>query len=168
MNSHSVRPARTAKVSNQFDVLMPEVEVEAEEESEGEAREVKRLPRIRGPTKKMREDHKVEGHAVYRPWCGDCVAGRGRRRVHRAVDREGEEATPVVALDYGFLGLRCTEVEEDDPEILMTLLAMHDQGGNALAGLVVPEKGGAEGYAAAKVASKLEQWGHGPVFLKIR
>ena len=60
-----------------------------------------RLRRPREPTEQERQEHE-RLHEPYRAWCPACVSGRGRVEYHLTQDR-GENAIPVVGVDYGFM-----------------------------------------------------------------
>ena len=133
----------------------------SEDEERGERR-VKKMIKAVSPTKEQREQHKCTGHAVYRNWCSDCVAGRGQSKRHyRGIPVQGE--LPLLSIDYGFLGPRCKLCKEDDPEILMTFLGLNCQLTGGLAGLAVREKGLAGGDTADRVCEKISKWGHGGI-----
>ena len=131
-----------------------------------ESRSTLKLPRMRRVSRAEREEHERTGHACYRNWCDDCVAGRGKSHIHKVYQHPTELENPIVSLDYGFLGPRCKECDEDDPDILTMFLAVKSKGLECLAGVAVPEKGFAGGYTAKKVSSILDAWGHGPVCLR--
>jgi len=68
------------------------------------------------PTEEERRNHEV-CHVPYRAWCRHCVAGRGRAEPHYHHEN-GEDAVPVVGLDYGYLG--DAEQDPDASPILFT------------------------------------------------
>lgn len=54
------------------------------------------------PTAQERLDHE-QYHEPCRAWCPACVAGRGRVPYHKKTAEHGEDAIPVLGIDYGFL-----------------------------------------------------------------
>ena len=71
-----------------------------------------RLPQvIKGPSANMRQEYDATGHAVFRPWCLHCIAGKGLRKPH--VDA-GESEETEIFFDYGF----DTEEKENAPMIV--------------------------------------------------
>ena len=60
---------------------------EANEELEPvETRDARRAPTPSDPTTAEVENHKLEGHAVFRSWCRHCVRGRCREAAHSSVE----------------------------------------------------------------------------------
>ena len=95
------------------------------------------------------------------------MAGRGRARQHREVRRkDGADEVPTISIDYGFLGPRCRECEDDDPDTLLTFLAMKDRLNKDIAAIAVPEKGLAGGHTVTKVEKVLDSWGRGDIAIK--
>ena len=136
------------------------------EEREVESRRVRRLERMRKPTPEEKAQHESTGHAVYRPWCESCVAGRGHSKVHRQVNRDRRGEVPVVSIDYGFMGPRSALVEEDNPDVLMTFLGIKDRECKAMVALTVPEKGSANGSTARRVSEAIDGFGHSEICLR--
>ena len=127
-------------------------EEEEEEREEVDARAPKRLGRMTQPTRAERAEHECTDHAVYRSWCKCCVAGQGRSRNHRAHQRDLEMEVPVMSINYGFLGPQCQLCDEDDPDTLITFLAIKGRQSRGALGIAVPEEGDADGYTVEKVA----------------
>eukprot|EP00973_Karenia_brevis_P089269 12379835-Karenia_brevis.AAC.1 len=73
--------------------------------------------------KKERELHECSGHATYRPWCRSCVAGRGRSQPHFSITPD-VHATPIVAVDYGYLEARGDSSDAPRP-ILISRISFH-------------------------------------------
>ena len=140
-------------------------EGEEENEQEHEQRAPKVMGRVAAPTRAMKDEHEASGHATFRSWCAHCVEGRGRTRQNRKVEREVENEVVVVSMDYGFLGPRCQLCDEDDVDVMITFIGARDRKSKGIAGITVPEKGSAQGYAAERVDKQLAAWGHGPVCL---
>ena len=88
--------------------------------AEDGTRDVKGAREVGTPTNEEWRRHVLSGHAVYRPWCPACVAGRGRSDYHRRTEQDRKTETPVIAVDCAFFGRR-GDVTQDD------------RGGNALA-----------------------------------
>ena len=64
---------------------------------EGEGLVVPRVPRLPPePSARQIIDHELTGHAVYRSWCRQCVASKGRAHAH-ASREEGE--LPDIGID---------------------------------------------------------------------
>ena len=61
------------------------------------------LPRPELPSDEMVRRHSLT-HTPYADWCRYCVIGRGQESHHRRSQNEIDDATPVLALDYCFLG----------------------------------------------------------------
>ena len=98
-------------------------------EQEDEDPEVAHAPKtVRAceqPTPEILRQHQCT-HLPYQPWCGDCVAGRGRDRVHRAVVHEEVEC-PVVEMDYTYMKTR------DDDAVQPVLVAVEKKTGFGVA-----------------------------------
>ena len=173
MNSSPVRPVPDGQVlcSNRYELLAPNEEADETQEDDGDhadhgERAPHQAPRIEVATKEMREAHEAAGHATYRSWCRACVAGRGRSKYHRRIDREDVNCVPVVSMDYGFLGPQCELCEGDDTQVLLTFLGLRDRKSRSIAGLTVPHKGPDNGYPVSRVVRQLDEWGRGDVILR--
>ena len=85
------------------------------EESE-EAAKVRLLPSPTPPSRQEMLEHNIS-HMPFRSWCPHCVAGKAKANKH--VHTGGLEAseTPVVSMDYMFMGDRSSEdAEVEDVE----------------------------------------------------
>ena len=81
--------------------------VVADEEEAGavveeEAEVIKPLPTPETPTRSDVLSDRVT-HYHNRPWCEDCVEGRGREFGHSSGDR-GSHGTPIISFDYCYIG----------------------------------------------------------------
>ena len=65
------------------------------------------------PSPQERDQHESTGHAVFRSWCGPCVAGRGRAQAHSSQEHSSD-VTAVVSWDYGFLSSKAHKGTEDE------------------------------------------------------
>ena len=61
------------------------------------------LPRPELPSDEAVRRHNLT-HTPYADWCRYCVIGRGQESHHRRSQNEIDDATPVLAMDYCFLG----------------------------------------------------------------
>ncbi len=64
------------------------MESQSEEEMGEEPEETRSAEAASAPSKKMREQHEVENHAVFRSWCQICVESRGLGTQHRRRRKE--------------------------------------------------------------------------------
>ena len=71
-------------------------------QKEQKHKEPKGLRKVLGPTKWEKEMHQLT-HLPYRPWCEECVAGKGHSKHHQKVIREEQEMAPTVSMGYGFI-----------------------------------------------------------------
>ena len=55
------------------------------------------------PSREAVESHMLT-HSPFAPWCRACISGRGRDAPHFRQGGEETAATPVISLDYFFLG----------------------------------------------------------------
>ena len=74
---------------------LEEGEVHVEEESEEDAAEPKHATDIKSPSADQVEQHRVS-HYPYRPWCKQCVMGRGVGRPHATSTTES--SVPIVRM----------------------------------------------------------------------
>ena len=56
------------------------------------------------PSYQERESHR-RTHIPYRPWCRECVQGRGRDRPHKRIDRTSD-GVPIISLDFSSLATK--------------------------------------------------------------
>ena len=134
------------------------------------------------PTRKEREEHEAT-HTPYRSWCRYCVAGSGKSGHHRRrTDAEKEEdAVPVIAMDYFFLGnkRKVFGASKDDDErskeaeaknegnAMMPVLMVKDVNKTKMAtAYAVPSKGMSTSWIASRVAEDIAAWGYGKIVLK--
>eukprot|EP00959_Pyramimonas_sp_CCMP1952_P144404 3022889-Pyramimonas_sp.AAC.2 len=84
------------------------MEGEGQHEVLGDEQERARLPhRTPKPSQQEIEDHEAGGHASFRTWCADCVAGKRQANPHAATCEKLE--IPEISFDYGCMG--AVEVE---------------------------------------------------------
>ena len=69
---------------------------------DGDEAMVLRVPNLPPePSARQIAEHELTGHAVYRSWCRNCVASKGRAYAHSS--REDGELLEI-GIDYGFFG----------------------------------------------------------------
>ena len=87
----------------------------------------------------MPEREVVERHALthlpFTPWCEACVRGRAQEEQHRRRLEAVQSVTPVLAMDYCFMGL------EGEKESVATTLVIQDSVSGYAGAAVVPSKG---------------------------
>ena len=100
------------------------------------------------------ESHQLT-HIPFAPWCRACTAGRGRETPHfrHGGGEETAAATPVVSLDYFFLGL------------IVPTIVLCDGNTTYSLGLMVPRKGPLP-YAVRGVCVFLQELGYTRMILK--
>ena len=140
----------------------PMVEEEEVGEEERSAR-IQQLPRV-APTAtqpgKMEMLRRRVTHVPYAGWCPECVAGRGRDRPHQ----QGQQLeTPLVEVDYGFLGMGTEERQMTAP----VLLARVRPGGYCFA-CVATQKGRGDVYAIGQLHAFLEEAGLAGQVIRMR
>ena len=152
-----------------YEILYPVDEMrEGEEEISGKGGEqypVSVVPDVKGPTREEREAHEMAAHVPYRPWCGHCVAGRGKTRYHHRHEGDREGEVPLVSMDYGFLGAKA-QLEETEELVKLTFLGVRDRESGAIASLALPVKGSGDGYATKRMTETLDEWGRGECVIK--
>ena len=87
------------------------------------------------PTPEQRENHFLENHAVYRPWCEVCVKSRGLGTQHRrTLKKEAAESSegPRIFSDYFFMS-----TDEDS----VPMLALKFSRSKRIAATALPRKG---------------------------
>ena len=107
-----------------------------------EAEAIKPLPTPETPTRSEVLSHRVL-HYPYRPWCEDCVEGRGREFGHSSCDR-GSHGTPIVSFDYCFIGDKgevLTQEEFEADEGAIKVLVVKESRKKGIFGHVVPRIG---------------------------
>lgn len=112
---------------------------EQQEEEGGEAleesEEFRKSQAAQEPTPEQKENHFLENHAVYRPWCEICVKSRGLGTQHRrATQKEAQESAegPRIFSDYFFMS-----TEEDS----VPMLALKFSRSKRVAATALPSKG---------------------------
>ena len=98
--------------------------------------ELRKTSKIEEPTQEQRARHELENHAIFRPWCKACVAGRGmgshhlrRKKDRAAAFRDG----PFIYSDYFFMS---TEEEGSIP-----MLAIKYSRSGRISATALPAKG---------------------------
>ena len=92
-------------------------------------------------------------HYPYRPWCPDCVEGRGHEFGHSAAQHGEGRSIPTVSCDYCFIEDKAdieTQAEAEAEPGSIKVLVVHDNRSKAVFAHVVPVKGGDEGGFAVK------------------
>ena len=97
--------------------LSPLDEGGSDEVDEGK-RAIAPLRASSAPTAEEVEEHEANGHCNYRSWCRACVAGRGRSDAHVS-ENSDENALPMVAIDYAYLGDSANDSEDKASPILV-------------------------------------------------
>ena len=96
-----------AASSNQMPAQSDPEEMKGKEEGEeerihSEMRRPKKFGRIRQPTSKQIETHRLN-HLPYAEWCPICVGSKGRERPHfKKEEEDSEDRLPQFGLDCGF------------------------------------------------------------------
>ena len=96
-------------------------------------------------------------HLPYRSWCKISVAARGYAQPHGLIERD-EHETPLVSLDYWFLG------EREEPGCLANLL-VKDASTKVLFAISVPQKG-VHKYVVDRVCRFLDSLGYKRIRLR--
>ena len=79
---------------------LEEGEVSIEDESEEDAADLKHATDVASPSAGDIERHRVT-HYPYRPWCKQCVMGRGTGRGH--AKSASESSVPIVGMEYLYI-----------------------------------------------------------------
>jgi len=135
--------------------------VEIESAAEEEGREPKVRTRIKGPTKKEREEHEAT-HIPFRVWCRHCVRGRGRNSHHKKAEGEdkdvGEQRVPKISMDYHFMS------KDDESAQKNPILTMVDEKTGAVYARAVGHKGIGDNnerqWVIESIVDELETWGY--------
>ena len=121
-----------------------------------------KLRRPKEPTAAEVEDHN-RLHEPYRAWCPACVGGRGRSEYHATRDH-GEDAIPVIAVDYGFMSSKSSaggDPTEDQEEEGSTPILFARVGVDRWCeGIAVPCKGVEHTYCAQALAGAIRRARH--------
>ena len=138
--------------------VVGEEEVTTPEEEEAEA--VQCLPTPDTPTLSDVLAHRAT-HYPYRPWCPDCVEGRGREFGHLACQPREGRSVPTVSFDYCFVGDKGdieTQLEADAEPGSIKVLVVRDNRSKAFFAHTVPVKGADEGGFAVKAIANDVIW----------
>ncbi|CAJ1383334.1 unnamed protein product, partial [Effrenium voratum] len=142
---------------------------EEEEAADGDLEEEALVPEAPGPlaaeappapTAAERATHSMT-HLPFQPWCELCVAGKSKEDPHRrrANADIGVEKTPVIQIDYLFLGRNAAVVEEESS--LFTMLVAIDVDSGWPFALQIPRKGLEHGqYVLNNLTLWLNNLGH--------
>ena len=108
---------------------------------------VPRVPNLPpGPSARQIVEHELTGHAVYRSWCRNCVASKGRAHAHSS--RE-EGALPEIGIDYGFFG-------RDREDVLPILcVKCRNSSTGCVGATVVDRKGASDNVSSFLTASRV-------------
>ena len=151
------------------------------EESE-EAITAKVLPSPSPPSRQEMLEHNIT-HVPFRNWCPHCLAGKAKSMKHMQGAGLGVSETPVVSMDYMFMGDRSKEadVEGEDEEVISDekyeiedsddqkskILVIRDAKSRVCAAIPVPKKGlDADGWSLKETLRFLEFLGYTNIVLK--
>ena len=118
-----------------------------------------RCPPLLEKPDEMTQAAHVLTHIPFANWCRSCVMGRAPDEPHRRHGDRSEEATPVVVMDYGFMGL-----SEVDSEVV-TMLVMKDTRSGMTSASLLREKGPDE-FSVRAVTSFIEELGYLHLFVQ--
>ena len=106
---------------------------------DGDEAMVPRVPNLPPePSARQIVEHELTGQAVYRSWCGHCVASKGRAHAHSSSRQE--EKLPEIGIDYGFSG-------RDREDVLPILCVKCRNSSTGCVGATVVDRKGASDYA---------------------
>ena len=146
------------------------------EESE-EAITAKVLPSPSPPSRQEMLEHNIT-HVPFRNWCPHCLAGKAKSMKHMQGAGLGVSETPVVSMDYMFMGDRGREStgEGEEEEIIINdekyevengddqkakILVIRDAKSRVCAAIPVPKKGlEADGWSLKETLRFLEFLGY--------
>ena len=86
------------------------------------------------PSRQEIQEHNVT-HIPFRSWCPFCVAGKSKCAPHKRGIDHSDDAVPLVAFDYCFMGDRA-ETDADN----ITILVARDRKSRCYAVIPVPQK----------------------------
>ena len=89
-----------------------------EEEGVEESEEYLRIQQVESPTPAQKQRHELENHAVFRPWCPICIAGRGLGSQHRRKRQDKAEEAREGATIYSDFFFMNTE-EGSQPMLVL-------------------------------------------------
>ena len=116
-----------------------------------ECETLKKLPVIKGPTEKEREEHK-RYHIPYRSWCEICVQAKKKNVPHYTIKEK--RTCPVISMDYMYASDK------------NAILVLKDGNFGGVWALMVIRKGNGGEYAAVRVADILQKIGYARCILK--
>ena len=132
-------------------------------ERDGEGAEVRVVRKPRMPTELEVEQHYAAGHVPYRSWCPICVKGQGVNTRHACIKREEHQEFSTVSIDYAFM---TSEGDgEDEDQLGMPILVMHDRQSGKVNSNVVPAKG-VNPYAVMRCVQNIKLLGYYKLLLK--
>ena len=132
-------------------------------EGDGEGAEVRIAKKPRLPTELEVEQHYAAGHVPYRSWCPICVKGQGVNTRHACIKREEQQEYSTVSIDYAFM--TSDGDAEDEDQLGMPILVMHDRQSGKVNSNVVPSKG-VNPYAVIKCVQNIKLLGYYRLHLK--
>ena len=139
--------------------------VEGEElEAEAEIESLKALPTPSMPNQEVVEEHRLD-HIHYRPWCDECVEGRGKERGHATAEQRSR-TIPIVSFDYFFISkagvFSRSEWGLQEDQIGQKVLLVRETPGNGGRSSVfahcVPQKGSDEMRPGSRQIALLETY----------
>ena len=84
-------------------------------EESDEAVTAKVLPSPSPPSRQEMLEHNIT-HMPFRNWCPHCLAGKAKSTKHMQGAGLGVSETPIISMDYMFMGDKNTDVNEEDAE----------------------------------------------------
>jgi len=106
--SDEVKADDEAKIDKNAQMMSPV------EESD-EAVTAKVLPSPSPPSRQEMLEHNIT-HMPFRNWCPHCLAGKAKSTKHMQGAGLGVSETPIISMDYMFMGDKSAEVIEEDAE----------------------------------------------------
>ena len=100
------------------------------------------------PSARQIAEHELTGHAVYRSWCRQCVASKGRAHAHSS-RVEGELLD--IGIDYGFFG--------GGEDVLPILCVKCRNSSTGCVGAAVVDGKGASDYASSFLTAFIKSLG---------
>ena len=154
------------------DQEVPEEEQLHAEEEDLQPQKVLSTPCM--PSAEEVELHRTLGHIQYRPWCDECVEGRGREMGH-AAGRRSDRTVPIISFDYLFISKSgvfarsewAMQGEQEGQKILLVRETPAGVGRHSVFAHCVPQKGSDEaGFAVDCITRDIEWIGATRVILK--
>jgi hypothetical protein len=112
---------------------------------------MKKLPYIKGPTDKEREEH-CRTHIPFRSWCEICVRAKKKNIPHYQV--KDKRTIPVISFDYTFYSDKSA------------VIVVKDTNFGGVWALMVVRKGGCGEYAATRITDIINKLGYPRCILK--